>query len=95
MGNQLGAQLGSVYFDAFFDALFCGRTPYRPSRIIRNKDNLVVFWKDGTKTVVKPHNEGYDPEKGLGMALARKLWGRAGTLRYIDSIENQNERSAR
>lgn len=94
MDTQLGAQLGSVYFDVLSAAFFCDRTSYRPSRIIRNKDNLIVFWEDGTKTVVKPHNEGYDPEKGLGMALARKLWGRADTLRYIDSIENQNERSA-
>lgn len=35
----------------------------------------IVFWKDGTKTVVKAHNEAYDPEKGLAMAIAKKALG--------------------
>lgn len=64
----------------------------KPTRIIRNKDNLVVFWNDGDKTVVKCHDEGFDAEKGIAMALARKVWGRADTLRYIKSIEIQKRR---
>ena len=35
----------------------------------------IVFWKDGTKTVVKAHNEQYDPEKGLAMAISKKALG--------------------
>lgn len=35
----------------------------------------IVFWRDGTKTVVKAHNEQYDPEKGLAMAISKKALG--------------------
>lgn len=35
----------------------------------------IVFWEDGTKTVVK---DTYDPEKGLAMAIAKKALGNKG-----------------
>lgn len=44
--------------------------------IIFNGPATIVFWPDGTKTVVKcdPRDE-FDPEKGLAMACAKKLLG--------------------
>lgn len=35
----------------------------------------IVFWEDGTKTVVRAEGEDYDPEKGLAMAISRKALG--------------------
>lgn len=35
----------------------------------------IVFWEDGTKTVVRAEGEIYDPEKGLAMAISRKALG--------------------
>lgn len=35
----------------------------------------IVFWNDGTKTVVRAQGEAYDPEKGLAMAISRKAMG--------------------
>lgn len=36
----------------------------------------IVFWSDGTKTVVRCQNgEPYDPEKGMAMAICRKVYG--------------------
>ncbi len=35
----------------------------------------IVFWADGTKTVVRAQDEAYDPEKGLAMAISRKAMG--------------------
>ena len=32
----------------------------------------IVFWADGTKTVVKALYEKFDPEKGLAMALGNR-----------------------
>ena len=49
----------------------------------------MVFWRDGTKTVVKCHDEDFDAEKGLAMALARKLWGRCQTERFVKMVEEQ------
>lgn len=39
----------------------------------------VVFWEDGTKTVVKAEDEAFDKEKGLAMAIAKKHFGNTGS----------------
>ena len=41
--------------------------------VIFNKPATIVFWADGTKTVVKCENENFDPEKGLAMAIVKKV----------------------
>ena len=44
--------------------------------VIFNDPATIVFWSDGTKTVVKcGENDIYDPEKGLAMAAAKKYLG--------------------
>ena len=43
--------------------------------VIFNDPATIVFWGDGTKTVVKALDEPYDPEKGLAMAIAKKFLG--------------------
>lgn len=43
--------------------------------VIFNNPAIIVFWTDGTKTVVKADNEEFDPEKGLAMAIAKKALG--------------------
>lgn len=36
----------------------------------------IIFWSDGTKTVVKcGEGETFDPEKGLAMAIIKKMYG--------------------
>ena len=46
--------------------------------VIFNDPATIVFWNDGTKTVVKAENEPYDPEKGLAMAIAKKFFDNKG-----------------
>ena len=44
--------------------------------VIFNDPSTIVFWSDGTKTVVKcGENDIYDPEKGLAMAVSKKYLG--------------------
>lgn len=44
--------------------------------VIFNDPATIVFWKDGTKTVVKAnHGDTFDPEKGLAMAISKKVLG--------------------
>lgn len=43
--------------------------------IIFNPPATIIFWSDGTKTVVKADGEAYDPEKGIAMAIAKKTMG--------------------
>lgn len=50
--------------------------------VIFNDPATIVFWNDGTKTVVKAQNgEAFDPEKGLAMAICKKMIGK-NTGRY-------------
>lgn len=46
--------------------------------VIYNDPATIVFWEDGTKTVVKCKNEKFDPEKGLAMAFSKKMLGNKG-----------------
>lgn len=46
--------------------------------VIFNNPATIVFWKDGSKTVVKASNEEFDPEKGFAMAIAKKAFGNEG-----------------
>lgn len=55
--------------------------------VIFNNPATIVFWKDGTKTVVKCQGkEKFDPEKGLAMAIVKKIYGNKG--RYFDQIKD-------
>ena len=44
--------------------------------VIFNDPATIVFWTDGSKTVVKCQpGETFDPEKGLAMAISKKVLG--------------------
>ena len=48
--------------------------------VIFNDPATIVFWGDGTKTVVKCQDgDEFDPEKGLAMAIAKKAYGNKGS----------------
>lgn len=75
---------GSNYipYDVEFRSLIGQYNHYYPStptpqikNVIFNPPATIVFWADGTKTVVKAHGEEFDPEKGLAMAIAKKALG--------------------
>lgn len=50
----------------------------RIKNVIFNDPATIVFWTDGTKTVVKAYADDFDPEKGLAMAIAKKFLGNQG-----------------
>ena len=54
-------------------------------RVIYNNPATIVFWKDGTKTVVKAQDEAFDEEKGLAMAIVKKLYG--NDSKYFNKIK--------
>ena len=53
--------------------------------VIFNNPATIVFWEDGTKTVVKAENEEFDPEKGLAMAITKKALG--NSYDYYDTFK--------
>lgn len=54
-------------------------------RVIFNNPATIVFWKDGTKTVVKAQDECFDEEKGITMAIVKKVYGNEGN--YYEKIK--------
>lgn len=56
----------------------------------------IVFWTDGTKTVVKcRRGDKFDPEKGIAMACAKKLLGNEdGYHKEIAKYAEKNEAEA-
>ena len=56
------------------------------TNVIFNKPATIIFWSDGTKTVVKAQDgDKFDKEKGLAMAIAKKALGNKGN--YYDEIK--------
>lgn len=54
--------------------------------VIFNDPATIVFWKDGTKTVVKCQKETgdvYSKETGLAMAMAKKAYGNKGNFNNV------------
>lgn len=58
---------------------------FKIEKVIFNNPATIVFWADGTKTVVKAENEDFDPEKGLAMAITKKAFGNKGG--YFNKIK--------
>lgn len=49
-----------------------------------NPPATIIFWADKTKTVVKAQgNDAFDPEKGLAMAIIKKLCGNKGNYNNV------------
>lgn len=54
----------------------------------------IVYWSDGSKTVVKcSEKDVFDPEKGLAMAIAKRCGGNKGD--YYKEIQNWVEKSGK
>lgn len=77
----LPRSFGKVAFTkAWMNAVY-GTPMYSIKNVIFNDPATIVFWTDGTKTVVKTQDnemgdhEIYDPEKGLAMAISKKALG--------------------
>ena len=58
---------------------FTGGIATKPQDLIKNVifsgPCTIVQWSDGDKTIVRCENEDFDKEKGLAMAIVKKLFG--------------------
>lgn len=69
---------GTSGYNTFLSKRFNVPTPDPIKKVIFNPPATIVLWNDGTKTVVKCTDEEFDPEKGLAMAISKKLLGNKG-----------------
>lgn len=61
--------------------------------VIFHDPATIVYWEDGTKTVVKCQGEEFDKEKGLLAAIAKKAYGNKGNFnniikKYCETVTN-------
>lgn len=57
---------------------------YTPKRIIKNNNAMIVFWADGTKTIVKRASDELDSDyAAFTAALGIKLYGSNSALKRI------------
>lgn len=61
--------------------------------VIFNEPATIVYWNDGSKTVVKCQNgEEFDPEKGIALCYMKKICGNTG--RYNELIKKALKENA-
>lgn len=67
---------------------------YDPARIIYNDPATIVFWKDGTKTVVKRMpKEKFNPYNAFCAALAKKVFGtNSRVCKIVNNGEDQTKK---
>lgn len=71
--------LNSLYGSGAFKSVV-SRSPIDIVDVIFHDPATIVFWSDSTKTVVKCQpGDKFDPEKGLAMAIAKKMMGNTGS----------------
>lgn len=53
-------------------------------KVLFHEPATIVFWDDGTKTVVKcSENDKFDPHTGLAMAICKKAFGNTGMYNEV------------
>ena len=63
----------------YMSGMFYGGVVTKPQDLIKSVifsgPCTIVQWSDGDKTIVRCENEDFDKEKGLAMAIVKKLFG--------------------
>ena len=64
-------------------------------KVIFNDPATIVFWSDGTKTVVKCADfDIFDPEKGLAMAICKRIYGKRFHSVFKEFLPEEDVESA-
>lgn len=60
-------------------------------QVIFQKEYTIVVWADKKRTIVRCSEEDFDKEKGLAMAIARRLMDRNKFKRLIENAAIQDK----
>lgn len=80
---------GNPCSEMFLDSTTITKAPLKIKlgikKVIFNDPATIIYWEDGTKTVVKAQDgEVFDEEKGFAMAVLKKMLGNEGN--YYNEI---------
>lgn len=68
------------------------RPQLNPTRVIFNEPATIVFWNDGTKTIVKcSEHDTFTKEGGFAAALAKKMYKTGGIKKILKGSVDQKE----
>lgn len=98
--NEMPVERKSTSSSIYY-ASVTAKSVFAPSikKVIFNYPATIVFWSDGSKTVVKCQDgDIYDPEKGLAMAISKKALGNKGNYcnefkKWLPEDEDEEERT--
>lgn len=77
----------------FESCLTGNKTLPQVKEVIYNNPATIIIWKDGTKTIVRNHNEEFDEEKGFAMAYLKKIFGgRSEYMKFIKNAKRQEKK---
>ena len=78
--NDAVVQRNTLQYSKFYVRNLSSSNIPEIKNVIFNDPATIVFWEDGTKTVVKcQEGDEFDPEKGLAMAIVKKAYGNKGS----------------
>lgn len=76
-------RVGRMMYQGFMDGMK-GSDKITIKDVMFKPPATIVFWSDGSKTVVKTQKDDkYDPEKGLAMAISKRFLGNSGSYYNI------------
>lgn len=79
-GLEIGAKLIGDLFGKLLAIPYCPK----PTKVIFNEPATIVYFEDGSKTVVHCGNgDTYDKEKGLAMCIVKRVFGNTGYFNEI------------
>lgn len=66
----------------FLNTFLCAR--YLPQKVIFNNPATIIFWDDGTKTVVKCQGgDTFSEEAGIALCFMKKMLGNKGNYNKV------------
>lgn len=92
MATTYDAKTGKKYYD-YTQASAAYRSAFGIDKVVYSPPATIVFWKDGSKTVVKcAENDVFDPLVGIAFALMRKVYGKEyrNVEKYAKEYEKQH-----
>lgn len=92
MATTYDAKTGKKYYD-YTQASAAYRSAFGIDKVVYSPPATIVFWKDGSKTVVKcSENDVFDPLAGIAFALMRKVYGKEyrNVEKYAKEYEKQH-----
>lgn len=90
MATTYDANTGKKYYD-YTQASAAYRSAFGIDKVVYSQPATIVFWKDGSKTVVKcSENDVFDPLAGIAFAVMRKVYGKE--YRKIEKYAKEYEK---